>query len=361
LNFLSGNLHFIHSQFDVLRHYEYSGENLIVVVEQGKRWNVGDQLFLERFIWFDNEARRERYPNASKLAIRFEIATKSAQRSIDYFRDRLLAPLEYESSRKGYYYTDPTFQIPIIRISEEELLALLISQKLITEASAGSLADELGSVSKRLSSLLAANLPGRTKPEDAFSFRWKNINPIDPHTFKVVTSALLQGKLLTFCYYSPTSSNCTIRTVEPHHMVNYMGNWHLISYCHLRNDWRDFVLGRMTLCSVEDVAFLNRGKEEWQPFLQNTFGIFQNKNNFDVVLRFTPERSRWIKGEIWHEAQTEVIQDDGSLVRTIPVSHEQEILMEILKHGSNVEVLEPKWMREKIIFETKATMNKYLK
>ena len=58
-------------------------------------------------------------------------------------------PLEYDKSHKGYYYTDPTFQLPVIRISEEEILALLISRKLITEASTGSLADELGSVSKR--------------------------------------------------------------------------------------------------------------------------------------------------------------------------------------------------------------------
>src|ERR1035438_534749 len=184
---------------------------------------MGDQLYLERFVWFDNDARREHYPNASKLAVQFEITTKTAQRSIDHFRDRLQAPLEYDQSRKGYYYTDPTFHLPVIRISEEELLALLISRKLITEASAGSLADELGSVSKRLGSLLAANLPGRARPEDALSFRWKNISPTDPLTFKIVTSALLQGKLLTFFYYSPSSSNCTMRTVEPHHMVNYVG------------------------------------------------------------------------------------------------------------------------------------------
>ncbi|MDD2272440.1 MAG: WYL domain-containing protein [Desulfuromonadaceae bacterium] len=320
---------------------------------------MGDQLYLERFVWFDHEARKERFPNANTLGAHFEIAPKTAQRSIDHFRDRLQAPFEYDKSHKGYYYTDPTFQLPVIRISEEEILALLISRKLITEASAGSLADELGSVSARLGSLLSANLPGRAKPEDAFSFRWKNISPTDPLTFKLVTSALLQGKLLTFCYYSPADSNCTMRTVEPHHMVNYMGNWHLIAFCHLRGDWRDFVLGRMTLCIVEGTAFQIREKEEWEPFLQNTFGIFQNRKSFNVVLRFTPERSRWIKGEMWHEAQTELVQDDGSLIRTIPASHEAEIMMEILKHGSHAEVLEPAWLREKIIKEMKDVVKKY--
>ena len=179
---------------------------------------MADQLFLERFVWFDNEIRRQRYPNASNLADQFEITIKTAQRSIEYFRDRLLVPLEYDFFKKGYHYTDPAFQLPVTRISEEELLALLISQKLITEASAGSLGDELGRVSKRLGSLLAANLPGKAHPEDAFSFRWKNINRADPQIFKVVTSALLQGRLLTFSYQPPSKEIGIQRTVEPHHM-----------------------------------------------------------------------------------------------------------------------------------------------
>ena len=320
---------------------------------------MGEQVFLERFVWFDNEARRDRYPNATKLATQFEVAKKTALQNIAYFRDRMQAPLEYDSSRKGFYYPDPSFLLPFSRISEAELLALVISRKLISEASAGSLAEELGSVSKRLGTLLAESLPGRARPEDAFSFRWKGINPTDPLTFKIVTSALLQGKKLTFCYYAPTTSSCTMRTVEPHHMVNYMGNWHLVAFCHLRSEWRNFVLGRMTLCQMAAGVFQLRPQAEWQPFLQDTFGIFQNKESFDVVLRFTPERSRWVKGEIWHERQSEEVQGDGSLVRTIPASHEAEILMEILKHGSQVEVLEPDWLREKVVAEIKAAAKKY--
>lgn len=320
---------------------------------------MGDQIFLERFVWFDNEVRRQRYPNATRLAEQFEIAVKTAQRNIEYFRDRLVAPLAYDFFKKGYHYTDPTFQLPVIRISEEELLALLISRKLITDASAGSLGDELGRVSQRLNSLLAANLPGRAHPEDAFSFRWKNISPTDPQTFKVVTTALLQGRLLSFHYHAPAAPEKVRRTVEAHHMVNYMGNWHLIAFCHLRGDWRDFLLGRISDCLMESEEFEIRGRDEWQPFLQNTFGIYQNRVNFSVVLRFTPERARWVKEEVWHEGQAEEFEAGGSLVRSIPVSHEAEIMMEILKHGSQVEVLEPGWLREKVANEVKNAASNY--
>lgn len=320
---------------------------------------MGDQLFLERFVWFDNEVRRQRHPNASNLAEQFEITTKTAQRNIEYFRDRLTAPLQYDFFKKGYFYTDPDFTLPVTRISEEALLALLISRKLITEASAGSLGEELGKISKMLGSLLVANLPGRAHPEDAFSFRWKNLNPIDAQIFKTVTTALLHGRLLRFSYQPPATGNTIRRTVEPHHMVNYMGNWHLIAFCHLRGDWRDFLLGRIKRCHIEDAPFQIRPKGEWQPFLQDTFGIFQNKETFNVVLRFKPDRARWVKEEMWHERQSEVDEDDGSLIRTIPASHEAEILMEIMKHGAHVEVLEPQWLREKVVNEIRGSLANY--
>jgi hypothetical protein len=123
-----------------------------------KSWDgggMGEQMYLERFGWFDAEARHGHSPNAFKLAAQFEVSTKTAQRSIDYFRDSLQALLKYVLSRKGYHYTDSSYQLPATHISESELLILLISHKLIVESSVGSLSDELDSVSRRLGSLLA--------------------------------------------------------------------------------------------------------------------------------------------------------------------------------------------------------------
>jgi predicted DNA-binding transcriptional regulator YafY len=35
-------------------------------------------------------------------------------------------------------------------------------------------------------------------------------------------------------------------------------------------------------------------------------------------------------------------------------------MMEILKHGSHVEVLEPEWLREKVVQEMQGTVKKYM-
>jgi predicted DNA-binding transcriptional regulator YafY len=64
---------------------------------------MGSIATLERIFWFDDQARRRRYPNASKLAERFGLSAKTAQRCIDAMRDRFGAPLEYDPSERGYW------------------------------------------------------------------------------------------------------------------------------------------------------------------------------------------------------------------------------------------------------------------
>ncbi|MBI4632539.1 MAG: WYL domain-containing protein [Deltaproteobacteria bacterium] len=309
---------------------------------------MGAQLFLERFLWFDAEVRKNRFPNASTLARQCECSAKTAQRSIEFFRDRMSAPLEYDAVRKGFSYSDPHYQIPVLRLSEKELLSLLISKKLLSDAAAGPLSDDLDHVVARLGAILAENVPTKVRPDKTFSFRSIEFSPTNPALFSHISNALLTSRLLTFSYYSPVRHSSTTRTVEPHHLTNYMGTWHLIAFCRLRQGWRDFLLSRISDCCLAGEEFTPRPETRWKPLLTDTFGIFQNPESFPVVLKFSPVRSRWIRGQVWHPDQIAEELPDGSLQLTLPVSHDAEIMMEILKHGSHVQVLEPQRLREKV-------------
>ncbi len=309
---------------------------------------MGERLFLERYFWFDREIRNRRYPNASTLAHRFECSPKTAQRSIEFFRCRLQVPLAYDPARRGFYYEDANFQLAGLRLNEQELLSLLISKKLLSDAAAGPLGDELGHIARKLGAMLLGHVPPHADPERAFSFRSSEFNPTNPSLFGCVSNALLISRLISFRYYSPASNRFTTRTAEPHHLVNYMGTWHLIAFCRLRKDWRDFLLFRIGNCQVTNEAFSPRPERDWRPLLTETFGIFQNRETFPVTVRFSPLRSRWIRGQLWHKDQRAEELPDGALKLTIPVSHEAEIMMEILKHGAHAEVLEPEWLREKL-------------
>jgi len=67
-----------------------------------------------------------------------------------------------------------------------------------------------------------------------------------------------------------------------------------------------------------------------------------------VTIRFTPEKSKWIKDQIWHKDQKVKYLKDGSIELKFPVSDFSEIKREILKHGDEVEVIRPKELRDLI-------------
>ena len=59
------------------------------------------------------------YPNAQRLAERFGISHRQAQRDLDYLKKELNAPIAYDNSRKGFYYAEP-FSLPMLFSSDND-------------------------------------------------------------------------------------------------------------------------------------------------------------------------------------------------------------------------------------------------
>ncbi len=72
---------------------------------------VSTRPVLERILVIDSAVRRQKWPNARTLARELEVVRHTIQRDIELMRDRLHAPLEFDSVRNGYYYTDPSFSL----------------------------------------------------------------------------------------------------------------------------------------------------------------------------------------------------------------------------------------------------------
>ena len=79
-----------------------------------------------------------------------------------------------------------------------------------------------------------------------------------------------------------------------------------------------------------------------------SYGIFGGTPKARAVLRFTPERARWVRGERWHRAQQGELLPDGGYRLTVPYADERELLMDILRHGSQVVVEAPASLRKRV-------------
>ena len=309
---------------------------------------MGDHLTLERYYWFDNQVRTHRFPNANTLAEQFEISAKTAQRSIDFMRDRIGAPLEYDQHQKGYRYSDESFILPSFHVSQEEMVSILLARNLLSNSAGGLISRFIQSFGRKLFATMGGIGFTQDKLRYAFSAVWNGYSPSQASTFRIVLNALLQNRLFTCSYASPASRRATVRTIAPHHLQHYMGSWVLIGWCHLKQDWRKFFLSRMSDPTLSDESFSPRPKNEWEPLIQSSFGIFQGGEPISVILQFNSFRAPWIREQVWHPDQSMETLPDGGLRLTLPVTDFREIKMKVLQFGADVEVIEPEELRKEI-------------
>lgn len=72
-----------------------------------------------RIQWLHKKLTMKSYPNAQRLAERFGISHRQAQRDFEYLRRELGAPIAYDNSRKGFYYEE-SYVLPVLVSSDND-------------------------------------------------------------------------------------------------------------------------------------------------------------------------------------------------------------------------------------------------
>jgi predicted DNA-binding transcriptional regulator YafY len=174
--------------------------------------------------------------------------------------------------------------------------------------------------------------------------------------FQVLASATLQRRKLQLRYHGRGRDDITERTVSPQHIIHYRDNWYLDAWCELRKELRSFAVDRVksaieTTDKAEDIA-----EAKLNEHYASSYGIFAGKANKIAVLRFSKERARWVADERWHPEQTGQFLVDGRYELRIPYRDERELVMDILRHGADVEAVSPATLRDSV----KAQLNQAL-
>ncbi len=311
---------------------------------------MSSKVIYERFLWFNDQVRAKKFPNSTTLAEKFELSRKTAQRDIEFMRDRLNAPLTYVAGERGYKYDDNTYELPGIWINEEELSALLISSRLASTMPDEDLKTSLKSFLEQIISL--HSLRGSISMDELNErVSVKNIgySRTGGKTFHQVVDALFYKKPLKISYYSPHKNEHTERDILPLHLLQYMGNWHLIAHCSFRDGLRNFALSRIRSVEPSTLRFdTGIPAASVKKYIRKNFGLLSSDTATEVCLRFSPDIAPWISEQVWHSRQEITRDADGNLCLKFPVADFKEIKREVLKYGSRVEVLSPEELREEV-------------
>ena len=322
---------------------------------------MSSKVIYERFWWFNDQVKCEKYPNAVTLAEQFGVSRKTGQRDIDFMRDRLNAPLVYVPEKRGYTYKEKSYELPGIWIREEELAALFISFRLASTIPHKRLKSSLKSFLEQiLSSYSYKDSISLDELSKKVSVKNIGYSQTDEAVFQKVINALFLEESLTIDYYSPHKEEYTQRHIFPLHLLQYMGNWHLVAFCALRDKLRYFALPR-----IRSIKHSTRAIDHTIPsgfvseYIQRNFGLLSNESSVDVCLRFSKKIAPWISEQIWHPKQDRRFDPDGTLCLTFPAADLKEIKGEVLKYGAQVEVLSPPALKEEVKKEIKKMQKIY--
>lgn len=88
---------------------------------------------MERMHRIHQLLQHKEYPNCTKLAREFEVVTRTMKRDIEFMKDQMRLPIEFDSSRNGYCYTKPVDHFPELPMSEADVFALFVAGKAIEQ------------------------------------------------------------------------------------------------------------------------------------------------------------------------------------------------------------------------------------
>lgn len=297
---------------------------------------------LERMLRIHQEIQSGKYPNASTLARTLEVSTKSIHRDLEFMRDRLGLPLEYDSSRFGYFYAQEVNAFPTLQITEGELFALLVAEKALQQYRGTSFEKPLLSAFKKMSSSLPETISVHLADwEQTISFRTSAEPILNLEIFDTLAKATAQRQQITLTYRKPGQIEPELRTIDPYHLANINGEWFLFAYDHLRNDIRTFVPARIQQVQRTGSHFQRPHRFSLERRLRDSFGVIAGQGEFDIRIRFNEMVGDYIREKKWHPSQQLEEMPDGSVELRLKLSSLVEVQRWILGWGGNAVVLHP--------------------
>jgi len=318
---------------------------------------MSKRLAFERYLWFHNRLKRGGHVSLSAFMEAFEISRRQAARDIEFMRDFFRAPIEYSALHRGYAYADDSFELPGMWISEEEVVALLVTKRLAAVIPDAGAQEQVVRFFSQVNARTGIDL---SELEERISLKNTRVHRVRPGVFPTVVYALGRRRKLRLRYRSPWGDGETDRSVAPLHMLLYMGNWHLLGYCEVRNGVRDFVLSRIMSVELLDEPV---SPEQWgipiADQVERNYGIFFDGPPVEVHLRFNARTAGLVRDQVWYPGQRLTEHKDGSLDLAFPVADFREITGDVLRFGADVEVLSPEELRRQVAETAAAVAARY--
>ncbi|MFQ3670522.1 MAG: WYL domain-containing protein [Verrucomicrobiia bacterium] len=296
-----------------------------------------------RFKRILNALQRQVRPTRRQLAQECNVTIKTIQRDIDFLRDQLNVPIEFNMSLGGYTLRRPINPGQLIELSQSELASIFLAERAIDAHRGSSLEAPLRLAFEKL----ALALDGHVSIPLSELGHEISLRPFQPSTvnlkiFQTLAAGIQQKRTLEIEHTKLGEKHSKTRKVEPFHLASVGGAWYLIGHDLRSGEIRTFHLARIRKASLLAIPFDRPSSFSADKYLSGALGIFRGKGQFTIVLRFDAWAAQLIRERTIHPSQRLQNLTDGGLELRLNLSSLEEIESWVLSWGGHVKVISPK-------------------
>ena len=319
---------------------------------------------LARIFFIDRTINEKGRVSKEDVADNFGVSVRTVTNDIKFMRDTLEVEIIPSKQPPGYYIYEtknsfyPDFTDEKLLLTHSFLKSMLESYLYIPILSK--------QIIKEVKSLLS---PRYQELSENIIYEVNYLEQIDDRTFKKIISSFNNKKKLRIEYHKLDGSKTSNRIIEPLKLINFGGIWHLVSYCYLRNEIRNFRVAGIYIVDNSDIPFEDKASEiDVEGFIKDSFGMFLSQPDDEVIwtkIRFYGYAMNYIKKQKLHPKQKTTSGNDelkGEYIEIeLPVKYYKEVIMKVLQYGVEAEVISPPDFREKWLESIKDMYNNYIK
>ena len=160
--------------------------------------------------------------------------------------------------------------------------------------------------------------------------------------------------------YETFSNKIDIATVHPYHLKQYNNRWFLLCFNPTYNSISNYPLDRIRQMR-ETVKTFEKSSINWLDYFEDIIGVTKPKDGklAKIKLKFSENRVKYVQTKPLHGTQKIDKDDKTRCTIAIEVIPNHELYQQLLAFGPDIEVIEPLYVREKMIDLIKETCNKY--
>jgi predicted DNA-binding transcriptional regulator YafY len=269
--------------------------------------------------------------------------------------------LEYDSLKRGYWYTREVTEFPLLHLSRNDLVALFLARHALEPLRGTGLERMLTESFRKI----AQACPGEVsiqwhELDEAFSVKATGVLMADVGLFGQLMDAVKSRREISFDYQKLTAGVPEPRQVQPWQVRQIEHGWYLLAWDPARGAVRTFALQRIRNLRVLDTPFVRDPSFRAEEHLGVGFGVWSyggpDRAEYEVCLHFEGYAARVVTERQWHASQEiSALEPDGSRIEfRVKLNGLEEITRWVLSWGSRAKVIGPGELREAVQQEVAA-------